>query len=206
MPAHPQPRRPDRPHPLDRPRPDAQAGRVSLRSPCPADKQEFLLLRARSRDFLAPWEATPPGVRNPFTEAAFDRFLSTASTDTSRRWLIVRNQDGAILGQIGLGGIIRGAFQSAFVGYWLGSDYARQGYMSEALALALKLAFGPLKLHRVEANIIPGNEPSRALVKKLGFRYEGLALRYLRVNHRWQDHEHWAITSEDCKQRRPAAN
>jgi ribosomal-protein-alanine N-acetyltransferase len=101
------------------------------------------------------------------------------------------------MGVLSLSNIVRGAFQSAYLGYWIGKPFARQGYMTEAMRLALNLAFGPLGLHRVEANIIPRNRASIALVKKLGFRNEGTAMRYLRIDGRWQDHEHWALTIED---------
>jgi ribosomal-protein-alanine N-acetyltransferase len=71
------------------------------------------------------------------------------------------------------------------------------------LSLVLRFAFGPLGLHRVEANIVPENARSRRLVKRFGFRYEGTARRYLRINHAWRDHEHWAMTIEDWKSRAP---
>jgi ribosomal-protein-alanine N-acetyltransferase len=94
-------------------------------------------------------------------------------------------------------GIIRGSFQSSYVGYWIGRPFAGHGFMTEALGLVLVFAFRTLGLHRVEANIIPGNRASLRLVKRLGFRYEGTAVRYLRINGRWQDHEHWAITADE---------
>jgi len=72
--------------------------------------------------------------------------------------------------------------------------------MSEAVRLALRHAFMKLKLHRVEANVVPRNRASKGLVKKLGFRYEGTAKRYLRIAGKWQDHEHWAMTVEEWRE------
>jgi ribosomal-protein-alanine N-acetyltransferase len=73
--------------------------------------------------------------------------------------------------------------------------------MSEALQLMLKYAFKKLKLHRLEANIQPGNAASIALVKRAGFVREGYSQRYLKVSGRWRDHERWAIIAEDWRAR-----
>jgi ribosomal-protein-alanine N-acetyltransferase len=94
--------------------------------------------------------------------------------------------------------IVRGAFRSAYLGYYAFLPHVGHGYMSEALALALRWAFGALRLHRVEANIQLGNSASRALVRRLGFRREGFSPRYLKVAGRWRDHERWALLAEDA--------
>ena len=123
--------------------------------------------------------------------------LAKASSDQRRGLVVTRNDDGALIGTVNLNEIVRGAFQSCYMGYWIGAPYARQGYMTEAVALAVQFAFEDLGLHRVEANIIPENTPSIALVRRLGFRKEGLSLRYLRIAGTWRDHERWALTVED---------
>jgi [ribosomal protein S5]-alanine N-acetyltransferase len=74
--------------------------------------------------------------------------------------------------------------------------YAGQGYMTEAMRLLLREAFSGLDLHRIEANIQPGNKPSIALAKRCGFELEGFSPRYLKVGGRWRDHERWAIRAE----------
>ena len=184
-----------------------QQPRIFLRHPVVSDRDEYTALRLRSRRFLLPWDSTPPGVPrgNNYTTAAFDRALASSRLESSLRFLICRGEDEAILGSIGISMIVRGAFQSCTIGYWIGAEHANQGYMTEGLALVLHFCFGTLQLHRVEANIIPTNKPSTALVKRLGFRHEGLAKRYLRINGRWADHVRWAMTSEDyrslCKDR-----
>ena len=118
--------------------------------------------------------------------------------------MIRRTRDGAIVGGINFSEIVRGNFQSVYLGYQIGEPFARQGYMTEALALALSIAFGRLRLHRVEANIQPTNAPSLALVRRAGFRREGLSRRYLKIGGRWRDHERWALLAEDWRARRRA--
>jgi ribosomal-protein-alanine N-acetyltransferase len=95
--------------------------------------------------------------------------------------------------------IFRGGFQNAYLGYYIGAKHAGQGYMTEALRLALRYAFEHLKLHRLEANIQPANVASIALVKRAGFIREGYSRRYLKICGRWRDHERWAMLAEDWK-------
>ena len=97
--------------------------------------------------------------------------------------------------------IFRAGFQNAYLCYYVGAGYASHGYMTEALELLLNYAFRQLKLHRLEANIQPGNVASIALVKRAEFRKEGYSPRYLKISGRWQDHERWAILAEDWRAR-----
>ena len=92
---------------------------------------------------------------------------------------------------------MRGPFQSAYLGYYGFAPFEGQGYMTEAMRLVLRHAFGAMRLHRVEANIQPGNAASIALVRRCGFHLEGFSPRYLKVSGRWRDHERWAILGED---------
>src|SRR6202012_998808 len=98
---------------------------------------------------------------------------------------------GGLVGVINLNEIIRGAFQNASLGYYAFVPHAGQGLMREGLQLVLRDAFTKLKLHRLEADIQPGNRSSIALVQKCGFIYEGTARRLLKVRDRWQDHQRW---------------
>ncbi|MBS0197530.1 MAG: GNAT family N-acetyltransferase [Planctomycetes bacterium] len=175
--------------------------RVFLRHPVEADRDEYVALRRASREFLEPWDSTPPGQTKGanYAPEAFDRALASSKLETSMRFLVVHAESGAILGAIGISNICRGAFQSCTIGYWLGSEHAGRGYMTEGLAICLHFIFREMKLHRAEANIIPANAPSTALVRRLGFRDEGLGKRYIRINYRWQDHRRWAMTAEDFR-------
>lgn len=105
--------------------------------------------------------------------------------------------EGRIVGVVNLNEIVAGAFHSAYLGYWGMARFAGQGLVAEAVGLACAHAFRDLGLHRVEANVQPGNARSLALVRRLGFRREGFSPRYLRVAGQWRDHERWALLADD---------
>jgi ribosomal-protein-alanine N-acetyltransferase len=105
--------------------------------------------------------------------------------------------DGRFAGEININSIHRGAFQSAYVGYWVDQAQAGRGLIPEALVLVLKFAFEDLGLHRVQVAIIPRNSASRRVVEKLGLREEGVAVRYLEIAGVWEDHVRYAITEEE---------
>ena len=160
--------------------------RVVLRSPTRRDGPELIELNRQSRELHRGW--TSP----PITLAAYAKYLRHFSQASSAAFLICRASDGAIAGVCNVSEVVRGAFRSAYLGYYVGGPYAGLGYMRAGLELVVKRAFGALKLHRVEANIQPSNLASRALVQALGFRLEGYSPRYLKIGGRWRDHERWA--------------
>jgi [ribosomal protein S5]-alanine N-acetyltransferase len=184
------------------PRPVRRGRRVLIRFACPADRAEFRALAEASRRFLAPWE---PRVHDPGSRLRFERLLAGRNDPHSRRFLVCRRADGTILGTFTIGNIVRGAAHSATLGTWVGAAHARQGYMREARGLVLAHAFGALKLHRVEVNLIRANRASRALARGAGFRREGIAKRFLRIAGRWQDCERWALLREEWRAGRRAA-
>ena len=166
-----------------------------VRAPRESDRDAFIALAKRSRRFHA-------GLVSPARDAAgFARLIAASRRDDYELFLLVRREDEALLGAIAISQIFRFAFQSAYLGYWIGAPYAGQGYMKEGVALVLGEAFGRLKLHRLEANIQPQNTPSIRLVRSLGFRLEGYSPRYLKIGGRWRDHERWAILREEWKGR-----
>jgi [ribosomal protein S5]-alanine N-acetyltransferase len=169
--------------------------RVFLRSAVPADGPEFVDLMRVSRALHRPW-STPPTKLDQFA-ALVDR----SRADDFDLQLVCLRDGGAIAGYFTLSQIFRRAFQSAYLGYDGSAPYAGRGYMSEGLALVLRHAFRVQRLHRVEANIQPGNARSRALVERAGFRLEGYSPRYLKIGGRWRDHERWALTIEDWRSR-----
>jgi len=137
------------------------------------------------------------------TRDEYRNYLRRARRKNQESFFVVTNED-ELAGVINLNEIVRYGFQSAYLGYYAFTPHAGKGLMRTALALVLARAFGDLGLHRVEANIQPGNRRSIALVRGLGFRHEGLARSYLKISGRWRDHEHWALIKEEWRARRRA--
>ena len=168
--------------------------RVLVRAPTAADRQEYMAAMRASRKLHRPWM---PAV----TEDTFDRLLRIAEDPRYEPGLVCRLEDGAIAGFININEIVRGLFQSGYLGYAAMAAYAGQGYMREGLELVLARAFTELRLHRLEANIPPGNQASIALVRSAGFVREGFSERYLKIGGRWRDHDRWAIRVEQWRER-----
>lgn len=172
---------------------------VFLRMPRKADRAEYIRLRQASRKFLERWEPIPRAGLDPWGDSGFDLELEMRETPRTRRFLVCRVTDGVIVGRLSMSGIERGIQQTCHFGYWVGAEHARQGYTTEAVRLGLRYAFGPMGLHRVEANLIPENEASRGVVVKAGLKLEGYSPRYLKIRGRWRDHERWAVVKEEWK-------
>jgi ribosomal-protein-alanine N-acetyltransferase len=167
--------------------------RVFLRRPAPGDYAEFIQRMRASRSLHASYTPRMSG------RADYEAMLRRGRQKNRVMMVVCRIEDGAIVGQINLNEIIRGVTQQAYIGYHAFAPFQGRGYMSEGLDLALRYAFRSLKLHRIEAGIQPGNDRSIALVKRLGFRYEGTARRLLKLAGRWRDHQRWAILAEEWR-------
>ena len=167
--------------------------RVFLRPPERADRDEFISLMRASRAFHRPWATAPTD------DDRFATYLADSRRPDFEAMLACRYGDLAIVGFFNLSQISRGSLQSAYLGYAVGKPYAGHGYMREGIQLVLRHAFLDLGLHRVEANIQPGNRASIALARRAGFRREGFSPRYLKIGGRWRDHERWAILADEWK-------
>lgn len=173
---------------------------MHLRTPASSDRDEWCALRRSSEAFLRPWEPRLETDVNGSPEARFGRLLADNETPTVVRTLIVHNDDDAILGMANLSQLFLGPFRNAILGYWIGQAHARRGYATSGVRLLVSHAFEDLGLHRVEANVVPGNDPSHALLCRLGFREEGYSPRYLQIDGAWRDHVRYAVTSEEWPQ------
>lgn len=165
---------------------------LRLRPPEPEDAGPFLQAVAGSRRLHA-GRVSPPDTR-----ALFRTWLERIA-DGSYYGHLLLDAEGRLLGVINLSEVIRGGYQSAYLGYYVFAGHECQGVMSRGLRMVLPRAFGAYRLHRLEAAVQPGNIASRRLVENLGFRREGLALRSVKIGGRWRDHERWALTAEEWR-------
>jgi ribosomal-protein-alanine N-acetyltransferase len=168
-------------------------GRVILRPPTPADEDRFLAAMRASRRAHRPW------LDPPLDSGAYQAYLARLDGERKFGYLACRRDDDEIVGWLNVSEIVRGSLQSAFLGYGGVATHAGQGYMTEAVQLVVREAFGTLGLHRLEANIQPGNVASIALARRCGFEQEGFSPRYLKVGGRWCDHERWAIRADSVR-------
>lgn len=173
--------------------------RVYLCPPRMADWKTWAALREECRTFLVPWEPTWP--HDALTRQAFRRRLKAYNQEwrhgTGFSFLVYRLHDRTLMGGVTLSNVRRGVAQAASMGYWIGERFARQGYMTEAVLAVVEFAFEELGLHRIEAACLPHNDASRNLLLKVGFRQEGYARQYLRINGKWQDHLLFEMLRDD---------
>ena len=175
-----------------------QGDRIFLRPPRASDYANWAALRQASRAFLVPYE--PQWAPDELTRDGFRRRLrayqESRRNGTGAPFFLFKH-DGTLVGGINCNGIARGVAQSCHIGYWVGIEFARQGYTREALRLLLTYGFEELGLHRIEANCLPRNAPSVGLLRGVGFRLEGLSRAYLMINGVWEDHLRFAMVRGD---------
>ncbi len=163
---------------------------VTLRAPTHDDCDEFIARTRASVVLHHPW-VTPPATR-----AQYDSYLRRVQQPDFCGYLVCAREDGSIVGYFTLGHIVRDALESAYLGYAAFAPFDGRGHMTEALRLVVADAFDRLRLHRVEANIQPGNARSLALAQRCGFQREGFSPAYLKIGGVWRDHERWAIRAD----------
>lgn len=180
--------------------------RLSLRPPMHSDFRDWANLRSESADFLIPWE--PAWSADHLTRKSFTNRVYWAqrsiSSGTAMPLLLVRRQDDALMGAITLDNIRRGPAQSGTLGYWVAKQFTRQGYMRETIEAVVHHAFAQLDLSRIEAACLPENTPSRGVLEKSGFKYEGVAQSYLQIDGRWRTHVLFAALRSDRRGRTSA--
>jgi ribosomal-protein-alanine N-acetyltransferase len=182
--------------------------RVVLRPLRGSDFPAWREVRQSSRDWLEPWEPRPePGSADPVADA--DAFRARCSAwdrqrqfDAAYGFGLFLRADERFIGEVSLGTVHRGPFQSASIGYWVDERHAGRGYVPEGVALIIRYGFDDLRLHRLEAAIVPRNAASRRVAAKLGLREEGTSQRFLQINGVFEDHVRYAITVEEFRARR----
>jgi ribosomal-protein-alanine N-acetyltransferase len=170
------------------------------------DAAEQVELRRRNRAHTGPWD---PDRDESFFSAAgqrleldLDQRAWSAGTAFAFAVLAMDERD-RLIGRVALSNVVRGPWQNATLGYWIDEGAGNRGHATRAVWLSLRFAFEHAGLHRVQPAIIPRNAASLAVAHHVGFRHEGRALRYLRINGVWEDHEIFALTREDWDARRP---
>lgn len=165
--------------------------RVMVRPVVAGDGAELVAANLASIDLHEPW------VFPCHDQSAFLAYLARCDGHRSIGYIARDRRAGRIVGIVNLNEIVRGIFQSAYLGYYGMAGMTGRGLMREAVGLVATRAFDTHGLHRLEANVQPDNEPSKALVQTLGFRKEGYSPRYLKIGGDWRDHERWAVLAED---------
>jgi [ribosomal protein S5]-alanine N-acetyltransferase len=166
-------------------------GQVTVSAPTAADCEEFIAAAQASQDAVLPW-VDPPDSRERFAA-----YLDRSARDDFACFLVRHSECGDLIGFVNINNIVRGGFQSGYLGYAGFVTHRGQGLMSAGVAAVVSNAFADLGLHRLEANIQPANARSIALVRRLGFRREGLSPHYLMVDGQWRDHERWAVVADE---------
>jgi [ribosomal protein S5]-alanine N-acetyltransferase len=172
----------------------AEGPRVGIRPFGYEDGAEFIARALESKDLHQPW------LFPPTTDAAYAGYAGRLIEGRSKAGFLVCEKDagehgGAIAGFININNIVEGGFQCGALGYGAFAHAAGRGLMREAMGLVVDHAFGPMRLHRLEINVQPGNAPSIALARACGFRLEGYSPAMLHIDGAWRDHERWALTA-----------
>lgn len=158
---------------------------VSIQSLDWEDAPAMATLYQRNRDYLQAFE---PVREDSFFTVSCQEEMIVAALDDPDLFLFGIYLDRQLIGRLSVTGVTRGAFQNGRFGYWIGEDHHNHGYMTEAVRQGIQFCFGTMRLHRLEANVMPRNIPSLRVLEKCGFERIGLARNYLQINGRWEDH------------------
>ncbi len=180
--------------------------RVLLRPLGTSDFEQWREVRRRGGEWLTKWEPRPAASQPNMVEDARAFAARCGARDRERQMgtgygfgVFV---NGRFAGEVNLNNVQRGAFQNAYVGYWIDRALAGHGYTPEAVVATFRFGFEDAALHRLQVAVVPRNASSRRVAEKLRLRDEGIAVRYLEINGRWEDHVRYAITAEEWAERR----
>jgi ribosomal-protein-alanine N-acetyltransferase len=175
------------------------AGVTSTRLLSVDDAAALLDIAREDVDFFAPWE---PLHDDQWLTEAGQLAVIREKLDQHRLGLalphVVLDDAGTVIGRITLNNVVRGAFQSCSLGYFVRSAANGRGHATAAVARMLAIAFGELGLHRVEAGTLLHNAASQRVLERNGFVRFGVAPQYLRIAGRWQDHVLFQVLNPDA--------
>ncbi|MFB4318151.1 GNAT family N-acetyltransferase [Actinomadura sp. 21ATH] len=158
---------------------------VRLRPVEAGDRDDFVALAKASARLHHPW------VRVPTTPEAFGDYLARFDGVAAVGFLVCSGDD--IAGFVTISRIERAPYEKGVLGYGAFVPHEGRGVMAEGVALAVRYGFDRLGLHRLEADIQPGNAASLRLARRVGLRREGFSPALIRIDGVWRDHERWAI-------------
>lgn len=176
--------------------------RLQLMPAAPALSEQVCDYYCRNREFLTPYDPLREAIF--FTED-YQRLLLVQDEAMAqcgrgfRFYIRLTEEPDRVAGTIALSNIVMGAFRSCFLGYKLDQTCTNRGYMTEAIRLVTEYAFGELRLHRIEANVMPWNTPSLRVLEKNGYEREGISREYLYINGKWEDHVHMVRLNRDLR-------
>jgi ribosomal-protein-alanine N-acetyltransferase len=176
--------------------------RLVLRPARTSDVGEIRRVLRANTEHLRPWSVAPAPGDDPASLTSVSRAILRYRREWKRGQAFVlfvsrRDDERRIVGRIALGGILRGAFQNAYLGYWIDAGHQGRGFMTEAVSATTTFAFGAAALHRVQAAVMPSNKASLRVLEKVGYRREGSAARYLCIAGTWEDHVLFAVTADE---------
>lgn len=179
-------------------------GPTAIRPYDRSDLDELVALRRANREHTEPWEPLrdPSFYGRSGQRAELEMDVRAWEQGVGYAFAVTVARTGEIVGRVALANVVRGAWLNATLGYWTSAHVARQGHGTRSVRLVLAFAFDHAGLHRVQPAIIPRNVASQRLARAVGFRHEGCARRYLRINGTWEDHDLYAMTSEDWQAQR----
>lgn len=153
----------------------------------------------RNRQFHKKWSQTHPD--RYFTLAVQKKYLKYDADEYIKErlfpmWITLKDDPSTVIGRVSLFNIAMGGMRLCQLGYHLDEEYQHKGYMTEAVKCITSFALKDLRLHRIEAFILPDNERSLALIRKCGYRYEGTRRSYMNINGEWRDHETFYFMDE----------
>jgi ribosomal-protein-alanine N-acetyltransferase len=160
------------------------------------DADKVLAFYIRNKEYFEPWEP----VRDPnFYTLSFQQLTLSVEyhlflqSKLLRFWVFLRRDPQTIIGTVNFYNIIPGAYSSCQIGYKLDKEYTGNGYAIESIQAGMGVLFEEYRLHRIEANIMPRNDRSINLIKKLGFTYEGTSKSSIKINNQWEDHDRYSF-------------
>ena len=179
--------------------------RLVLRPPRTTDVAELRRAMRANHEHLLPWSVAPVPGEDLSSLASVSRTILRNRREWKRGQSFVlmvtpRGNEDRIIGRVALGGVLLGAFQNAYLGYWIDSAHQGRGLMTEAVRATTMFAFKAAALHRVQAAVMPRNASSQRVLEKVGYRREGMAAKYLCIAGSWEDHVVFAMTAEEWRE------